>query len=246
MKTWVVGYLPQVFVTILFPLLLILGLVRPVFAWTQLENNYPNVPPYCGGSSSLPCLYWAEPHNSSVNLYFYIDPSLYPAQHGFDFRTSIGNAFGYYNNVTAWNPYMYTCYGGPCANNAVGSYEAGSTSDPTWICGSSIVYAFTAFPTLGNVEHSGSLYYQFIEATDTQFNPEPYFYWNTSLLWGGNCSHYDADARKVVTHETGHVIGLGHTGHVAVMHQGPENFYTLQPDDISGIQSIYNGSSPSS
>lgn len=244
MKALALGYVMRVGMTTLFPLLLLFFLVRPAFAWTQELNDYPNVPPFCGGNSSLPCYYWAEPHNSSVSLYFYIDPSLYPSR-GFDFRTDISNAYGYYNNVVAWNPYMYTCYGGPCANNAVGSYELGNTSDPTWTCGSSIVYAFTSYSVLGSVEHAGSLYYQFIEGTDDQFNPESYFHWNNNLNWGGGCSGYNADARKVVGHESGHVIGLGHTGHTAIMHQGPENYYTLQSDDITGIQNIYNGSSPS-
>lgn len=246
MKPWTLHHLPRVVVTTLFPLLLLFCLVRPAFAWTQELNYYPNVPPFCRGSSSLPCYYWAEPHNTSVSLYFYIDLSLYPAQHGFDFRNDISNAFGDYNGVLAWNPYMYTCYGGPCINNVVGSYELGNTSDPTWTCGSSVVYAFTNYTSLGNVEYSNGLYYQFIQSTDDQFNPESYFYWNNTLTWGGSCSHYNADARKVVAHESGHVIGLGHTGHTAIMHQGPENFYKLQSDDIAGIQYIYNGSSPSS
>ena len=53
-----------------------------------------------------------------------------------------------------------------------------------------------------------------------------------------------ADARNVAIHETGHVEALGHTGHVAVMHTGAENFYTPQADDINAMQSIYTGFIP--
>ncbi len=142
---------------------------------------------------------------------------------------------------------MYTCYSGPCANSAVGVYKLGSTSDPTWNCTSmGIIYAFTLPTALGPVEHSGSLYYQFIESTDVEFNPQPYFHWHNSITWGGDCSSYNADAIKVVTHESGHVIGLGHTGHTAIMHQGELTYNTLQADDIAGIQAIYDGNSPAS
>jgi hypothetical protein len=229
----------------LFAIAFLFLTARPAFAWTQEFNNYPTVPPYCGGNSGQPCLYWKEPHNSSVSLTFYIDLSLY--QGGFDFRTAINDAFSAYNGVKAWNPYMYTCYGGPCANSAVGDYKLGTKGDSTWTCGSmGITYAFTRFVLLGPVEHSGSLYYQFIEDTNAEFNPESYFHWYNSMTWGGDCTSYKADAIKVVMHESGHVVGLGHTGHTAIMQQGEVRLESLQPDDTAGLQFIYDGNSPSS
>jgi len=55
-----------------------------------------------------------------------------------------------------------------------------------------------------------------------------------------------ADGRKVATHETGHLMSLGHTSYTAEMHQGPGNFYSLQSNDIQGLQAIYTGTQPSS
>ncbi|MEO6887434.1 MAG: matrixin family metalloprotease [Ktedonobacteraceae bacterium] len=245
MQKRVLGRLSYPFILMMLAAPFFFLCVPSAFAWTQLDNDYPNVPPFCGGSSNQPCLYWAQPHNSSISLSFYIDPSLY--QGGFDFRTAINNSFSQYGGVKAWNPYMNTCYGGPCTQSTVGDYQLGSTSDPTWSCGSmGIVYAFTQNTLLGPVEHTSGLYYQFIRSTNVEFNPQPYFHWHNSITWGGNCSSYNADAIKVVKHESGHVIGLGHTGHTAIMHQGEVKYDTLQSDDITGIQAIYNGNSPSS
>lgn len=54
---------------------------------------------------------------------------------------------------------------------------------------------------------------------------------------GGTC-----DARTVVAHEMGHSEGLGHTGHSpALMMSGETCCYTLQGDDIAGLQAIYPG-----
>lgn len=48
-----------------------------------------------------------------------------------------------------------------------------------------------------------------------------------------------ADSRYVVTHEFGHLEGLGHTSYAAVMHQGGERFWAPQTNDIQGLQAIY-------
>jgi len=64
------------------------------------------------------------------------------------------------------------------------------------------------------------------------------------LVLRGNDTYTDADGRKVAGHETGHVSSMGHTSYTALMHQGPENFYLLQSNDVAGLQAIYPGNYP--
>ncbi|MFI5398115.1 MAG: matrixin family metalloprotease [Candidatus Binatia bacterium] len=77
---------------------------------------------------------------------------------------------------------------------------------------------------------------------------------NSSVPWNA----YDGplqppvnDIRRVLLHEFGHVLGLGHPDQLkplpqnvtAIMNSGESDIYTLQPDDIAGIASLYpNGS----
>jgi hypothetical protein len=86
---------------------------------------------------------------------------------------------------------------------------------------------------------------------------------NSSVPWNA----YDGplqssnDMRRVLLHEFGHVLGLGHPDQAnppqnvtAIMNSGESDIYTLQSDDIAGIASLYpsgssaagpNGSLPS-
>jgi hypothetical protein len=89
-------------------------------------------------------------------------------------------------------------------------------------------------------------WYQFIQFAHVVFNNYPTG-WNNTLTWAQyqNCD-FAADGRKVATHETGHVQGLGHTSTTSVMHQGAEPFYALQSDDKAGLIAIYPGYQPAS
>jgi hypothetical protein len=74
-------------------------------------------------------------------------------------------------------------------------------------------------------------------------------YFNTEITWNNNLqfSATTADGRKVSTHESGHALGLGHTGHTpAIMHQGKVSYYTVQADDLNGLQNVYPGYYPGS
>ncbi len=108
------------------------------------------------------------------------------------------------------------------------------------------MYGQTAL-NVGSSTYSAKLggYYAFTSSTAVTFNNSSGSSWNNTLTWwdDGVCA-FQADGRKVATHETGHTQSLGHTGNTAVMHQGPENFYTLQADDIAGLQAIYPGALP--
>ena len=54
------------------------------------------------------------------------------------------------------------------------------------------------------------------------------------------------DIRRVLVHEFGHVLGLGHPDQngqtvTAIMNSRESDLYRLQPDDIAGIRAIYPG-----
>jgi hypothetical protein len=54
------------------------------------------------------------------------------------------------------------------------------------------------------------------------------------------------DIQRVVLHETGHLLGMAHSSvSTAIMNAFINNSYTLQPDDIAGIQSLYGAPSGS-
>jgi hypothetical protein len=59
------------------------------------------------------------------------------------------------------------------------------------------------------------------------------------------------DIRRVLLHEFGHVLGLGHPDQAnppqnvtALMNSGESDLYTLQTDDTDGIRSLYPSSAP--
>jgi hypothetical protein len=59
--------------------------------------------------------------------------------------------------------------------------------------------------------------------------------WNRTYTY----STYQADSRKVATHEIGHTQALGYTGFTAVMKAGPISVSTPQINDTGGLQAIY-------
>jgi hypothetical protein len=228
----------------------------PASAWTHENNNFDNnsTQYQCGGSRQFPCLYWQQPHNTSINLYFRVDSSLLPQNgpHGsFNWLSTINSAFSNYNSIVAWNPYMYTCTTGVfCEDNSVGVYTTDNDGNPRWQCDlfNGFLLGLTLY-TWSTVEYAGGQYYAFFGSTHTEFNH--IIHWNTSKNWSGDCSSgINGDAAYVARHETGHVIGLGHTAHTAIMRQvslgSPPNFDTLQSDDIQGVQTIYDGNNPTS
>ncbi|HUE41200.1 MAG TPA: matrixin family metalloprotease [Chthoniobacterales bacterium] len=71
---------------------------------------------------------------------------------------------------------------------------------------------------------------------------------NTAQPWdsyrGNLRSAYDI--QRVALHESGHLLGMAHsTVSTAIMNAFINNSYTLQPDDIAGIQSLYGAPSGS-
>lgn len=212
-------------------------------AWTHLINNWDNNHNdyLCGQSSSRPCLFWSQPSNTSITLHAYFNPSLNNAPGNYNFTTAINRAFGDWNAQPAWNPYLTSCGSSTsCLNGADLTY---TMSDLGYG-----VYGETDVSFYGTVSWS-STYSEWYAA----FYYVP-VYFNTEITWNNNLqfSATTADGRKVSTHECGHALGLGHTGHYpAVMRQGgtdpngkPITYYSVQADDRNGLQNIYPGHYP--
>lgn len=205
---------------------------QPALAWTHRINNWDSNPNdyTCGYNSSVPCLYYPEPNHVSTSVYAYLDPSLANVG-GYNFDTAVTRALNDFNNVPAFNPYMYACYNAQCG--AATSYSIGDLGYG--------VYGMTPYGYYGSVQYASGQYYAIMTGNYTIFNSANEIAWNNSLVFSAT----QADGRKVATHETGHFQGLGHTGHSpAVMRQGAVTYYALQPDDINGLESFYTGYIP--
>ncbi len=220
------------------------------------DDGYPN----CGWQTSIPCIGWQEANYTSTSLYFYIDPSL---STGYNYLPAIQRAFNDFNSAPAWNPYMYMRVGG---GSYVGTYSA--TSDPhsvfldCWNYGGTWRVYQIPGQGPGSVAHLSSQYPSdwgsYIVSTTVIMNSQ--ITWNTNLQFSQidyTCpSDMTADVYKAVTHETGHVVGLGHSNNVAVMVSGgyrvidsngdtqPVTWNSLQPDDKNGLIDIYPGTGP--
>ncbi len=226
--------------------------VQPALAYTQLLNDFPNVPPFCGSSSGLPCLYYAEPPQTVITIPAFLHPSLSDgtaiSDAGiYNFVPAIQRAFNDYNVVPWWNPSFASCTTAGCGwvNYQVGLLPCnvtGATNRP--------------FGPVGQ-QPNGEWYALFPTTPGSRtvtFNSD--VLWNETLTFAAStdgCFQTSArsDGRNTSTHETGHVSSLGHTGNnPAVMRADPTNppatYFALQPDDIAGLGAIYNGSSPSS
>ncbi len=210
--------------------------IQPVYAWTWLRNNFDTGGTvYCGSSSSLPCILWQEPNYTSISIYAYINPSIHSAT----WDSAIQLGFDSFNSAPAWNPYMYECFTAGCGPV---TYKKATIDCHDYATTETTPYLSPPFQANG-------YWTAYITGAVVTFGA--HVSWNTSYIWTTFsdevplCTGLQADIRVVATHETGHVVGLGHTTHSpAAMRTGPHNYYTLQSDDIAGLQYIYPGYLP--
>lgn len=234
---------------IMVALLLLLGSPAPAaHAWSWSSNAYSNGTgsnPYCGGSTSYPCVLWQQPDSTSVTLYAYL--SGLGGFQGYDFSTPTVAGMNSWNGVPAWNPYLLPCYlpycgpvevtGGwlPCHNLGLTSVWAGPEFfyNNLWhgyINPAVSPDGYGAVVTLNN------------DATTVRFN-------NTMTVHAGTCTSSNPDLNdggSTITHELGHVLGLGHSYYTSAL-MYPSNTClcrTPQWDDIAGMHGIYPGYLP--
>ncbi len=107
----------------------------------------------------MPCLYYPEPNHVSTTLYAYFDPSLANVG-GYNFDTAVQRALNDFNNVPAFNPYVYSCYNPQCG--ATTSYAIGDLGYA--------VYGMTPYGYMGSTQYSSGQYYAIMTGNYTLFN----------------------------------------------------------------------------
>jgi hypothetical protein len=222
-------------------------------AYTHYLNNYDSNPHdfLCGTSTTSPCLAWFQPYHQSITLYAYFDPVLKTAtgQFGagpYDFTVAINQAFTNWNKQQAWNPYLVSCGSSTsCEASANVAYGMADLGPGTWgytdvLDFYGTVSCFNTPASTTTCNGSPGYWYAAYYYVPVYFNST--FAWDSNMQWGTR----EGDGITVATHETGHLLGLGHTGHSpAIMRQGPLNYESVQPDDFNGLWSIYPGYYPS-
>lgn len=219
--------------------LLTLPLTSAAGAYTQLISQYPNTPTTCTNSGGWDCIAWPRLANGqSTTVYAFLDGDLGDVPN-VNMGHDVLDSFTRWNAAPSNEPWLIQS---TALSNATG-YSLGS---PTHIFADDQlpygVYAKTASWTmyllgLGSDDHV---------MVSSQIDMSANIRWNHSLDFTCHYSTPDptvcipwADSRKVTIHEEGHGLGLGHSGATAIMRQGATTYYTLQTDDINGIQSIY-------
>lgn len=217
--------------TALLTVLLLGATSGAVTAWSQLRNNNPSEPRNCTNVSPWYCIRWPKTSaNLSVDVYVFLSSSL-DRIYGVDMFGDVRKTFTRWNDVPARNPHLEETYstGADDVFVRAGSPSACGLPDPR-------VLAIARTYTSQSVNR--------ISSADICFNSE--IGWNHNL----DFSYRDtpegfiqyADSRKVATHEMGHAEGLGHVSNstsAAIIRQGTTSYYTVQNNDVIGMQEIY-------
>ena len=201
-----------------------------VAAWSQLRNNNPNDPRSCTNVSPWYCIRWPKTSsNLSTTQYVFLSSSL-DRIYGVNMFADVRRTFERWNDVPARNPHLEEIYSTTLDDIYV---RAGSPSQ----CGvNDYVYAVAYVYTAQDVNR--------ISSADICFNAD--IGWNRDLDFSFRDTPEGyiqfADSRKVATHEMGHAEGLGHVSNAtsaAIMRQGPTSYFTVQTNDVIGMQEVY-------
>jgi len=208
----------------------------PALGWSQLYNNYPGSPSNCSNADPYLCIKWPRLANGqSITVWVFRDLSLQDDPHVNLYQDAY-DGFTRWNAVPANEPFLKnstsfagsTGYYGPSGYGTVVFRDdlgcngiLGSTWVPTFASDTHTIPFFqTTMNSSARFDHTLDFH---VTGTPDPECPE--------IAW--------ADSRKVVTHEEGHGLGLGHSGLTAIMKQGATTYFTIQTDDVSGLQAIY-------
>jgi len=113
-------------------------------------------------------------------------------------------------------------------------------NDPIGVCsGSCIAATFTGYYNTGQQGTCGSLNVVAITDSDVVFNTA---YNYQTVAEGSPCSN-EIYLESVVTHEIGHLIGLGHSGNASALMAPTLSYCVNKPlhsDDLAGRNALYN------
>lgn len=145
--------------------------------------------------------------------------SLWDAYTGNTFLTTTTNATTYHNRYGLGDAYWMDG-----RNSMVWSTAVGETFP------SNILAECSIYNLAPNYDHDG-----FIRETDIVVNA--HFHW--SSYDGPYNPFLGYDIGRVLLHEIGHSIGLGHSTNDSIMYQYVSNIWELRPDDIAGAKFLY-------
>lgn len=116
-------------------------------------------------------------------------------------------------------------------------------ADPRHLCtGSCLAATLTGYYNTGSTGSCGGLSVVEVEDADVAFNTS-YNYTTAAEVSGGDPCSNEIFLESVVTHEVGHVIGLGHSNNSSALMAPTVSYCVNKPlnsDDISGRDALYN------
>ncbi len=170
---------------------------------------------------------WAQP---TMTFYTGISDS---APSGATWSSALLESMAQWNDRTDFTFVSNPGYASPCGSlDGVNGIDFGNS-----VCGTSFgtnVLAVTL--TLNN----GGVFFGFRDLYETNM------IFNSSLSWDiyDGARRSRIDFRRVALHEMGHALGLDHeNSQPAMMASYVSDLYTLQADDVAGVQALYSGAS---
>ncbi len=238
--------------SILAGLVLAAVVVGPVVAWTQLNNNfdanaaipgsgYPGVhgqPESCTNQDPWWCLEWplTSGHSSSVFVFLSasLDQSNNNAGETVNLKQQARNAFGRWNDVPAYSPYLFETELIAGATGAGNPYHCPTRISrgyglPGGVMAGTTVFSHYDFANSGS--RTRIVCFTVVVSKDISFDTD------------SDPGDGKPDARWMLGHELGHGMGLGHSNKKAIMYPiWPNSKYmgvTPAANDIAGMQAIY-------
>lgn len=154
---------------------------------------------------------------------------------GVPFDTAFIEALTAWNSATDFNFVIRREYRNPCVLNSVNSVDF--TDD---VCGSAFGENTLAV-TVRDWETEILGPPRFVRADVVVNRKVAYNVYDGNLVQIG-IPRGDVDFRRVALHELGHVVGLDHSSaSQAIMRATIGNTFTLQADDIDGVNTLYGG-----